>query len=289
MKFAPFEYVRPETVQEALSLCSRHGEDGRILAGGQSLLPTMAYRLAQPEVLIDINRVEELAHILAPDEGGITIGALARHTDVERSPNVKSRQPLVTEAISHVAHSQIRNRGTLCGNLAHADPASEMPAVMLALDAVFHVWSESGKRRVPAHEFFWGTFETDLKEGEMLVAVEIPDLPRNSGTCFMEFARRPGDYALSGLAAVLRTDDAGICRDARLAFCNAADRPVVAVAAQTALVGERITDELITEVSEIVSKELSPPGDAAVSSEYKKHLAKVLTKRAIPVAAQRAA
>ena len=287
MKPAPFEYHAPRTVDEVLGLLVEHGDEAKILAGGQSLIPTMNFRLAQPSVLVDVNRVAGLDGITAAPDGGLSIGAVARQRLLERSAEVASRAPLLAEAIPFVAHPQIRNRGTVGGNLAHADPRSELPAVMLALGARFRLRGRGGERTVPAEEFFQGLFSTALAPDEMLVAVEVPPDPPGSGTAFLELSRRNGDYALVG-AACLLTVDGGRIAGARLTFLSAGDRPVLARAAMDVLIGESPGAELFESAAEAARGEVSPIEDVHASVEYRTHLVGVLAGRVLRAAAERA-
>lgn len=288
MKPAPFKYAVARSLEEALDLKTRHGEDARFLSGGQSLIPTMNFRLAQPEMLIDLNGLDDLATIESMADGGVRIGALARHCAVERSSLLRRTHPIVCEAEREVAHPQIRNRGTLCGNLAHADPASEMPAVMLVQGARMQAKSGMGERWIDAQAFFLGVFETALAEEEMLTAVELPTSPAGTGGCFLELARRPGDYAMAGVAATVTLDADGACTDARLAFCGVGESPVLAEAAARVLIGTRIETEAAREAAETAAGQLAPTADVQASAEYKRHLASVLARRAVCTAADRA-
>jgi carbon-monoxide dehydrogenase medium subunit len=287
MKPAPFRYVAAESLAAALALKAEHGDDARFLAGGQSLVPAMNFRLAQPAVVVDINPLAELDFVRAAGDGAVRIGALTRNRTLERDPLVAARQPLIREAVPHVAHPQIRNRGTLGGNLAHADPASELPAVLLALDARLRVQSARGERWIAAREFFRGVFTTALRADELLAEIELPGLPPRAGTCFMEVARRRGDYAMMGVAAIVALDADGRCTHARLAYCNAGDTPVGAGAAQ-ALVGGAIGGSEIDAVAAAAQRELDPPGNVHASKAFQRHLAGVLTRRALQAAVNRA-
>jgi carbon-monoxide dehydrogenase medium subunit len=287
MKPAPFRYVAAESLAAALALKAEHGDDARFLAGGQSLVPAMNFRLAQPAIVVDINPLAELDYVRAAGAGGLRIGALTRNRTLERDALVGERQPLVREAVPHVAHPQIRNRGTLGGNLAHADPASELPAVLLALDARVRARSARGERWIAAREFFRGVFTTALGPDELLAEVELPPLPPGAGTCFVEVARRRGDYAMMGVAAVVALGEADRCTHARLAYCNAGDTPVSAAAAR-ALVGGPVDEGRVREVAAAVQRELDPPGNVHASKAFQRHLAGVLTRRALQAAVNRA-
>jgi CO/xanthine dehydrogenase FAD-binding subunit len=287
MKPAPFKYVAARSAAEALELKATHGDEAAFLAGGQSLIPAMNFRLARPAVLIDINPLVALDGVLLQDRGVVRIGALTRHRTLERHPVIAQHQPLLHEVFPHIAHLQIRNRGTLGGNLAQADPASELPAVMLALGGKLRAQSINGERWIEAGAFFKAALTSALREDEMLVEVEVPGLPPRSGTCFTEVARRRGDFALMGVAAVIVLGEAGICTQARLAYCGAADTPVCVEAARS-LVGGVITVDAIRHVAALAANELDPPGNVHAGKDYQRHLAGVLTGRALTAASQRA-
>lgn len=288
MKPARFKYANPKTLNDALSLRAEYEDESRFLAGGQSLLPTMAFRLAQPEILIDLNWLHELNYVRLETSGAIRVGATVRHREMQVNRLIIDHQPLVNEAVFQVAHQQIRNRGTLCGNLAHADPSSEMPAVMLALEARFHAKSIDTDRWIEAADFFLGVFETALEGPEMLIEIELPSMPERIGTSFMELSRRPGDYAMMGVAVVLTLNKDGTCANCRLAFCNASDTAVLAPKAMASLVGKPVNEETVRAVANIVQTELDPPDNINASSAYKTHLAGVLTRRALLKAVERA-
>ncbi len=288
MKPAPFVYHRPDTLDEALALLAEHGDEAKPLAGGQSLIPAMNFRLAQPAVLIDLNEVGELAHVGAGDGGTLRIGAMTRQRAVERSPLVRERAPLLHEAMPFIAHPQIRNRGTVGGSLAHADPASELPAVMLALAARFRARSAAAERWIPAPAFFTGLLSTALAPGELLVEIEVSPIAPNTGWAFMEIARRHGDYALVGVATLVSLE-AGTCRDVRIALLSVGDGPVVADRGAAILVGEAPTAEAIAAAAHAVATEdIDPPEDVHASSAYRRQLAQVLARRALTRAAERA-
>ncbi len=289
MKPAAFKYVLPTTLDEALALKAEHGDEAAFLAGGQSLIPAMNFRLAQPGVLIDINALDELAFIRTDEQSGdLHLGGLTRHRDLQFDPVIAAAQPLLRETAPNVAHPQIRNRGTLCGNLAHADPASEFPAVMLALNARLRLQSAAGERWLAAEEFFVSVFTTACSDDEMLVEVALPAAATGTGTSFLEVARRPGDYAMMGVAAVAVLDEGGTCADARLTYCSAGETPVAAKAAAAALIGGRVTAEEIAAAAEQAKQEIAPAGSVHASVEFQRHLAGVLTRRALTKAAERA-
>jgi carbon-monoxide dehydrogenase medium subunit len=278
MKASAFSYARATSVGNALDLLVAHGEGAKLLSGGQSLMPAMNLRLISPDLIVDIGELGELRGI-AVKGGVLTIGALTRHVDLARSPDIAAHAPLLTEAISHVAHPAIRNKGTLGGSLAHADPASELPACMVALNATIVVRGQDGERRIAAEAFFTGIYETALSPQELLVAVELPLAAKNSAHFFHEFTRRHGDYAIVGLAAqaVLRGD---LFADIRLAFFAVADRPILARAGAK-LVDVAITPEILSDASTALGEELDPSEDQQASPSMRRHLAKVLLARCV--------
>ena len=278
MKASAFSYARATSVGNALELLVAHGDKAKVLSGGQSLMPAMNLRLICPELIVDIGEISELRGI-AVSGGVLTIGALTRHVDLANSSEIAAHAPLLTEAIAHVAHPAIRNRGTLGGSLAHADPASELPACMVALNATIIARGQAGERRIPAEDFFKGIYETDLSTQELLVAVELPVAQKNAVHFFHEFARRHGDYAIAGLAAqaIVEGDAFG---ELRLTFFAVGDRPVLAKAAAR-LVKTTITPELLTQTSTALGQELDPHDDQQASSNMRRHLAKVLLARCV--------
>ena len=288
MKPAPFEYHRPDSVDAALALLAEHGYDAKLLAGGQSLVPAMNFRLAAPAVLIDLNRIAGLDGIAQAD-GGVRMGAMVRQRAAERSPIVAAGAPLLAETLPYVAHAQIRNRGTIGGTIAHADPAAEIPAVMLALDASFHLRAPGGTRVISAGDFFTGLFGTALEAEEMLVDVEIPPMAPRTGWAFDEVSRRHGDYALAGLAATVQVDDAGRCTSARIALLSVGDGPVLAAQAAAALVGQEPSEAAIRAAAEAASqRDIAPPGDIHATPAYRRQLVEVLVRRVLPRAFARA-
>jgi carbon-monoxide dehydrogenase medium subunit len=288
MKPAPFEYFVPDSLGQALDLLREHGEAAKLLAGGQSLVPAMNFRVVQPSVLIDLNRIRELDFVRAGQDC-VQVGAMTRERTLEFDPLIQEQLPLLAEATPFIAHPQIRNRGTLGGSLANADPAAELPVLMIALDARLKVRSADSDRWVNAQDFFSGMFQTDLQTNEMLVEIELPvQLPR-TGWSFMEVAPRAGDYALMGVAALVTWEEDGKCKSARLVYLNAGDGPVDAQEGARMLQDELISDELIREAAETASaKEINPFGNIHASPEFQRHLAKILTIRALGQAHQRA-
>ncbi|HEX9597665.1 MAG TPA: xanthine dehydrogenase family protein subunit M, partial [Anaerolineales bacterium] len=281
MKPAPFEYRAPDTLDAALALKAEHGDEAKILAGGQSLIPAMNFRVAQPSFLIDLNKLDELRYIRREGQE-LRIGAMTLQAQAEHDELVAKHSPLLHEAIPNIAHSQIRNRGTVGGSLAHADPASELPVVAMALKARMRAQSSEGERWIEADEFFETMFTVTLQPNEMLVEVAFPDLPAKTGWAFVEVARRRGDYAMAGLAAVLTLDTKGNCADAELVYLNVGDRPVRAEQARERLIGEKPDEAAFAEAARIASQEdMSPFGNVHASPEYQRHLSEVLTRRAL--------
>ena len=288
MKPAPFRYVAARSVEQALALKAEHGDEARFLAGGQSLVPTMNFRLTQPAMLIDINPLTELAGIKNGGGDRVRIGALTRYRTLERDPAVSDHLPLIAEALPHIAHPQIRNRGTIGGNLAHADPASEMPAIVLALAGRLRAQSVRGERWIDAADFFVGALSTALAADEMLMEVELPSAPPRSSSCFMEVSRRRGDFAMMGVACTVRLDAEGRCAQARIALCNAGDGPVFAAEAGESLVGGTIDAGRIASAAKLVQQAIEPGGSIHASKEFQRHLAGVLVTRALTTADKRA-
>ncbi len=289
MKPASFAYVAPPTLDAALTAVQQHGFDAKLLAGGQSLVPVMNFRLAQPGVLVDLNRLSELDFIQQTADGRLRFGSMTRQRTLERHPLVAAHAPLLYETMPHVAHTQIRNRGTFGGSLAHADPAAELPVVLVALYGRVRLQKVSGERWVNGADFFTGLFETACTDEEILTEIELPPLPPHTGTAFLEVARRHGDYALGGVAVVVTVDQSGACTAARLVYLNAGDVPMVAAQAGAMLVGQKMNDGLVTAVAEAAQKEIAPNGDIHASAAYKRHLARVLTVRALHLAFARTA
>jgi carbon-monoxide dehydrogenase medium subunit len=281
-----FEYVAVRSTEEALAELVRHGEDAKLLAGGQSLMPLLNMRLAAPRRLVDLNRVAELAYI-AERDGGIAIGAMTRQRAVEKSALIAERVPLLAEAIPWVGHFQIRNRGTIGGSLAHADPAAELPAVAACLDACFTARGPGGTRTLTADQLYATYLTTTLAPDEILTEAWFPAARPDSGYAWLEFARRHGDYALAGVAAVAALAGDRVA-EARLALTGVAGRPVRASEAERRLAGQRLDDTALDAVAEAVRAAIDPPTDIHATSDYRRHLAGVLTTRALRLAAERA-
>ena len=286
MKLPPFDYEAPQTVSEALELLAEHGDEASVLAGGQSLIPLLALRLARPAVLIDINGLDELSGVSA-DDGWLAIGAMTREYVAEESDSVAEAVPLLAAALPLIGHEAIRSRGTIGGSLAHADPAAELPAVARALDAQFVVRGPAGMRVIPAEEWFEGFLTTSRGPDELLVEVRFPTAGPGTGVSFQEVARRHGDFAIVGLATSLTLSD-GAISDARLAFAGLSDVPLRATAAEDLLAGQRPSAELFDEAARRATDDADPPADLQGSPEYRKTVAAALVRRGLRAAAENA-
>jgi carbon-monoxide dehydrogenase medium subunit len=287
LKPPPFDYVAPTSLEDALAALADGGEDAKLLAGGQSLIPLMSLRLAHPSVLIDVNAVRELASVDQVN-GALAVGAMVRHRTVERSDLVRQSIPLLTEAMPLIGHVAIRSRGTIGGSLAHADPAAELPAVALALGATFTMRSrDRGERTITADDFFRGYFTTALEPDEILCSVSFPVLPANTGFSIEEVARRHGDFALVGAVAAVTVEDNTI-PDVRVAMINVADRPVRAAETEQAVVGAAADGNAFDEAAALAAKNLEPSGDLHASPAYRRKVAGVCVRRALQTAARRA-
>jgi carbon-monoxide dehydrogenase medium subunit len=271
---APFEYVRAGSAAEAISLIGQHGDEAKFLAGGHSLLPLMKLRLAQPSVLVDIGRVDDLSYIR--DAGDhIAIGALTRHMDVEQSPVLAEHVPLLAHAAGHVGDPQVRHRGTIGGSIAHSDPASDLPATTLALGATYVAQGPNGTREIPAGEFFHGFLQTALEPDEMLTEIRVPKM-NGAGWSFQKFNRRAQDWAIVGVAAWRRNGDSGV------ALVNMGSVPILASSVSSALAG----GASIADAAEQAAAESEPQSDLNATPEYRVHLAKVLVRRALEQASK---
>jgi len=293
MKPAPFRYARAGSLAEAVTLLAEAPGDTKLLAGGQSLVPMLNMRLVRPAVLVDVNGLRELTGITPTPEGGLRIGALTRHAELTASPAVIERAPLLAEAARHVGHAAIRNQGTLGGSLAHADPAAELPAALLALDARVHVTGPRGAREIAADAFFLGLLTTALEADEILTAIEVPAQPPGWG--FVEIARRPGDFALAGVAAVVRVGRpltlpspprggegvSGRHEMVRLVGFGIGDRPLRLTGAEGLLTGAPLDAGSAARAGAAAGPDCDPPSDVHGSAEYRRHLATVLTERAL--------
>lgn len=285
MKPAAFTYRRPETVEEAVAALADGGGDARPLAGGQSLVPTMNFRLATPGVLVDLNRIPELDFVRREERGELRIGAMTRQRSAETSGLVAEAAPLMVEALGHVGHPQIRNRGTVGGSLAHGDPAAELPAVLLALDGRCRLVGPDGERWVEAEDFYTVLFGTACEDDELLAEVALPEAPTRSGHAFEEAARRDGDFALAGVAARLELDEDGRCGGVGLGLAGLGPTPARAPEAEKLLEGEVPEAEAREAAAGRLAEEVDPPEDMHASAAYRRRLARVLAGRALERAA----
>ncbi len=289
MKPAPFEYVAPRTLDEAVGALAEYGDEAKVLAGGQSLVPMMNFRLASPAVLVDLNGVEGLEYV-REDADTLVLGALARHRDVQERPGLRQRCPMVAEGVDLIGHPAIRNRGTVGGSLAHADPAAEWPALLLALDGEVDAVGPNGRRTIAAADLFVSYFTTTLEPDEIVIEVRLPLFTgEHVGSTFVEFAQRHGDFALAGVAALVKMTDESTIADARITLIGVRDVPVRARAAEAALVGARPDEAVIQEAAQRIQEEIDPVSDLHGSADYRRHVATVLTRRALTVAAAQAA
>jgi probable selenate reductase FAD-binding subunit len=287
LKPASFEYHDPSTIEETLDLLAQFGDEAKLLAGGQSLVPAMNFRLARPTRLIDLNRVAPLSYLDLSD-GMLRVGAMTRQRTVERSTAVAERWPLLVQSLQLVGHPQIRNRGTVGGSLAHADPAAELPAVMVALDATFVVLRHDGQRSVAAHDFFTTYMTTALQPNELLSEVRVPAPPPRTGSAFLEISRRHGDFAIVGVAALVSLDAADKIIEVRLALTGVGPTPVRLHDVESALTGQPSDAAVIAEACRTIGKSLEPDADLHATAEYRRHVAEVLVRRACLKAAERA-
>ena len=286
MKPADFKYHRPGSIDDALAALQEFGEEGKILAGGQSLMPLMNFRLAQPAHLIDINFIEGMDYIRS-EKGILKIGCLARQSRLLENSIVRERCPLLAEALTYVGYEQIRNRGTLCGSMAHADPAAELPAVLLALDGYVTVGNLATRREVAACDFFKSYLTTALSSDEVLLEASIPETPAGAGWSFTEFARRFGDFAIVGVAVLLVRDQEKIA-DARIALTGVGDKPWRERGIERMLFGEKGSVEVFTKAAGEIAASIEPSSDIHASAAYRRSLADVLTRRALNEAWQKA-
>ena len=284
MKAPPFAYARARSLAEVFDLLARHGDEAKLLAGGQSLLATLNMRLSEPQLLIDISRLAELKGVQVRD-GVVRIGALTTHAEIERSPEIRKHLPLLAQAAPHIAHPAIRNVGTIGGSLALADPAAEWPACCVALDAQFVVAGKAGTRRVAARDFFKALYATALKPAEVLTHIEIKVPGPDYRSAFVELAQRRGDYAIAGLAAIAR-NSGGTLKDVRLSFLGVGQTPVLARAAMAAMEGKRAASDTIAAAANALAKDLDPTPDLYSTAATKMQLARVLTARALAALAQ---
>jgi CO/xanthine dehydrogenase FAD-binding subunit len=287
MKPGPFEYSAPTTLDEVIALLGEHGDEAKVIAGGQSLVPMLSMRLARPAQLVDVNGVTELAGIT---DGGdhVAFGATTRERDAERSALVAERLPIMAEALPLIGHVSIRNRGTIGGSIAHADASAELPAVAVITDATMMARSPRGERAIAADDFFVSHFTTSLDDDECVVAVRVPSGPAGAGWTFQEVARRHGDFALVGVAAMVAMNGGDTIRDARVCLIGVGDRALRAHDVEQSLVGQAATRDTFAAAAADAVRDLEPGSDMHGSSEYRRHLAGVVVRRALTTAAERA-
>lgn len=287
MKPAPFAYVSPSSVDEAVALLNDYGDTAKLLAGGQSLLPMMNFRLARPTHIIDLNRVQGLDYIIERDDT-LRIGAMTRHRRLEQSDLIARHYPLLREAASHIGHTAIRNRGTVGGSLAHADPAAELPAILLAYGGSVMAQGVAGRREVTADELFLTYFTTTLEHDEILTEIRLPRWPQRTGWCFLEESRRHGDFAMLGVAALVTLDARASCTQAAVTITGVGGAPFHVPQAASILVGQPVTTDAMRELAQVVATDVEPESDIHASAEFRRHLSAVLTQRALAVAVDRA-
>lgn len=287
MKPAPFSYAAPASINEVIALLNDYGDSAKLLAGGQSLLPMMNFRLARPQHIIDLNRLQGLDYISERDDT-LVIGAMTRHCDLERSDLIAQHYPLLQEAATCIGHTAIRNRGTIGGSLAHADPAAELPAILLVYGGSVAVQGPSGMRDVAAADLFLTYFTTTLAADEILTEVRLPRWPVGTGWCFLEESRRHGDFAMVGVAALVTLDAQGQCTRAAVAITGVGGMPYDVNEVARILVGHAVTSDRIAQVAQAAADGVDPDGDIHASAEFRRHLSRVLTQRALTRAVERA-
>jgi CO/xanthine dehydrogenase FAD-binding subunit len=287
MKPAKFEYFAPESLADALELLEQHGDDAKVLAGGQSLMPMMNMRLARPAVVVDINRIPNLDYISPTPDGGLAIGALTRQRTVEKSGVVREIIPVLAAAMPSIGHFQTRNRGTVGGSISHADPAAELPAISFALGGEFVLSSASNQRTLKAEDFFVSALTTAIEPEEILTEVRLPDLSQDWRWGFQEVCRRQGDFAMVGAVSLLQIDDGGVCESARITMFGIGGAPERIRRAEEALLGNRIDDGVLEDVSRIVAEDLDPDSDIHASAAYRKEVGGVIARRTVEAAANR--
>lgn len=290
MKPAPFEYYVPTSVEEALDRLAQLGYDGKVLAGGQSLVPAMNFRLAQPAALVDLNEIKELFYIRPADDGGVSIGTMTRDTTVEFDPLIAERFPVIQEMMPHVGHLQNRYRGTFGGNVAHADPTGHLPAMVIALNGNLLVRNKDGERWIPSGEFIFGPFMSVLEPEDLLIEVAIPPLPPRSGAAYRQMSRQHGTAALAGVISIVTLDDGNKCQDARIVCLSVEEMPIVSQEAVKLLAGQSPGEALFREVAEVYATRdvTDPAADIHASADYRRQLVRTLTQRSLAVAFERA-
>jgi carbon-monoxide dehydrogenase medium subunit len=282
-----FSYHAPATLPEAITLLGEHGYDAKILSGGQSLIPLMRFRLAQPEHIVDINRIDGLAYVREED-GSLRIGALAREADLDAEPVIHERYPLLADAIAVIADPLVRNLATICGNIAHADPANDHPAVMLAYGAEVVAEGPNGRRTIPIDDFFVDTFVTALEPAEVLVELRIPTSPPGSGGAYQKLERKVGDYAIAGVAAQITVGADGLISQAGVALTNVGPMPIRAMEAEASLIGRHADDKTFADAARLAAEATDPVDDLRGPADYKRAVTRTLTARALRTAAERA-
>ncbi len=280
MKPSAFEYFNPQSVQEAIDLLNRYGDEAKIIAGGQSLVPMMNFRLARPEILIDINGIKELEYIKTEGDE-LVIGALTRERDIEQSPLVLEKWPFLSKAISFIGHGAIRNRGTIGGSLVHADPSAEIPTSLCALDGSIKVAGPSDEKILQPEEFFLTYLTTSLEPSDLLVEVRIPALPPKTGWSFMELSRRSGDFAIVAVGVLLFMEKSGVCKEARISMGGVAPTPIRAEEAEALLSGQKITDKLIAAAAQEAAQATDTEPDYHASAEYRMDMARVFVRKGL--------
>ena len=284
MKPAKFEYFAPSSLAEALDLLGEHGDDAKVLAGGQSLMPMLNMRLAQPKVVIDINRIPGLDYISPTPDGGLAIGALTRQRTVEKSDVIRERIPVLAAAIPSIGHFQIRNRGTVGGSISHADPAAELPAICFALGGELVLSSASNQRILKAEDFFLAPLTTAIEPDELLTEIRLPARTEEWRWGFEEVCRRQGDFAMVGAVSLLEMDGGGVCKSACITMFGVGGTPLRISRAEEALLGNPISDSALRDVSQIVSEELDPDSDIHASAAYRKEVGGVIARRTVEAA-----
>src|SRR5262245_58915039 len=287
MKPAPFTYAAPATLEEALTLLAEHGDTAKLLAGGQSLMPMMNLRLARPQHIVDLNRVSGL-DALQERDGALVVGTMTRQRSLDRGLTARQHYPLLYAATTLIGHVAIRNRGTVGGSIAHADPAAELPAVLLAHGGSVQVQGPRGTRQIGADDLFRTYLTTALEPDEVLTEVHFPRWPAGTGWCFMEESRRHGDFAMVGVAVLLTLDAARQCTRVAVALCGVGDRPHKVAAAPTLLLGYPFDEARLRAVTQAAASEIEPDSDLHASAEFRRHLSAILTQRALRQAAERA-
>ncbi len=280
MKPSAFDYFDPKSVTEAIKLLERYGDEGKLLAGGQSLVPMMNFRVARPKVLIDINGIKALQYIREKGKT-LAIGALTRESELEASPMVRARCPILAKAVSYIGHVPVRTRGTIGGSLAHADPSAEIPTVICALNGQMKVVGRSRRKTLGPEEFFLTYLTSALEPSEILVEVRVPTLPPGTGWSFMELSRRHGDFAIVAVAVVLFKGKGKVCKEARIALGGVAPTPIRAAEAEALLAGQKVTDSLIREAAQKAAEATEPESDYHASAGYRRDMARVFTQRAL--------